>query len=90
MIYYYVKSTNEALLNKELFYCCLSRILTIAIKQLVCWKPSYAVNHVLDYIYPLKNIIIARYIDQNKMFGYTDFQYYYTVDTFAKPQWCPL
>ena len=52
----YCRSISKALLNKELFHWCLSRILTIAIEHLVCGKPSKAMNHVLHYIYPFKNI----------------------------------
>ena len=50
------RSINKDLLNKELFHWCLSRILIIAIERLVCGKPSEAMDHVLHYIYPLKNI----------------------------------
>ena len=32
----------------------------------------------------------ARYIDQNNVFGFTDFQYSYIIDSFGKSQWCPL
>ena len=32
---------------------------------------------------------IARYIYQNKVFGFTDFQYYYILDSFGNSQWCP-
>ena len=34
--------------------------------------------------------IVTRYIDRNKVFGLTDFQYYYIADNFEKCQWCPL
>ena len=57
----YCRSISKALLNKELFHWCLSRILAIAIEHLVCGKPSKAMNHVLHYIYPLKKLgIITR------------------------------
>ena len=49
-------SISKALLNKGLVHCCLSRIFTMAIEHLVCGKPSKVMNHVLHYIYPLKNI----------------------------------
>ena len=49
----YCRSKNKALLNKKLFDWCLSRILTKAIKHLVCVKSSKVMNYVLLYIYPL-------------------------------------
>ena len=45
---------NKALLNKELFHRCLSKISTVAIEHLVRGKPSKAMNHVLYHIYHLK------------------------------------
>ena len=90
----YSRSINKALLTNELFHWFLSRILNTAIENLVCGKPSKVTKHVLHYIYPLKKHkklgIIARYIDQNKAFGFIDFQYYYIVDSFDKSQFCPL
>ena len=90
----YSRSINKALLPNELFHWFLSRILNTAIENLVCGKPSKVTKHVLHYIYPLKKHkklgIIARYIDQNKAFGFIDFQYYYIVDSFDKSQCCPL
>ena len=49
----YCRSKNKALLNKKLFGWCLSRILTKAVKHLVCVKSSKVMNYVLLYIYPL-------------------------------------
>ena len=42
----YCRSISKALLNKELFHCRLSRILTIAFELLVCGRPSKVMNHV--------------------------------------------
>ena len=74
MLCNYSRSIKKALLTNELFNWCLS---SIAIENLVCGKPSKVTTHVLHYIYPLKKHkklgIIARYIDQNKVFGFIDF-----------------
>ena len=58
------------------------------------WKTFWSDGPCPPLYLPLKKHkklgTIARYLDQNKVFGFTDFKYYYIVDSFEKSQWCPI